>query len=58
MSNITSNLPNNGYEIRKCGNLIINGVCSNLNCPEKINYDNGYRAKAQTEKYPIIEIEE
>lgn len=58
MTKITSNLPNNGYDLCECGYLIINGVCSNPNCPTAQIYNNGYRAKTQTEKYPIIEIEE
>lgn len=56
MTKITSNLPNNGYDLCECGYLIVNGICSNPNCPTKIIYDNGYLAKSQNEKYPIIEI--
>lgn len=56
MTKITSNLPNNGYDLCECGYLIVNGICSNPNCSIKNIYNNGYLKKAQNEKYPIIEI--
>jgi len=54
---ILNNLPNNGYDLCECGHKMINRVCSNPNCPTKGIYENGYRAKAKGEQYPIIEIE-
>lgn len=57
MEKINSNLPNNGYDLCECNYFIINGVCSNPNCPIKQIYDNGYRVKPQIEKFPIIEID-
>ena len=56
MSDIKSSLPNNGYDLCECGYKIINGVCSNPECPTKQIYDNGYVALSNEEKYPIIEI--
>lgn len=56
MTKITSNLPNDGLDLCECGFPYINGICSNPTCPTKTIYDNGYRAKAQDEKFPIIEI--
>lgn len=56
MERTTSNLPNSGYDLCECGAFIINGICSDTSCPIKKHYDNGYRAKAQIEQYPIIEI--
>lgn len=56
--NEQSNLHNNGEGLCICKALIINGVCSNPNCPNKIAYDNGYRKTVIEEQYPVIEIEE
>lgn len=56
MNNITSNLPNNGYDLCECGYLISNGICSNPSCPTVQIYDNGYLCKPKTQEYPIIEI--
>ncbi len=59
MSNkIVSNLPNDGYDLCECGCFIVDGICSNPNCPTMAIYNNGYLAKRKYEKYPVIEIEE
>ena len=39
--------------IKQCCWKIVNGVCSNPNCPTKQIYDNGYRAKSKAEQYPL-----
>lgn len=57
MSEIKNSLPNNGYDLCECGYRIVNGICSNPECPTKQIYDNGYLALASEEKYPIIEVE-
>ena len=57
MEKITLTLPNNGYDLCECGWKVENGICSNPNCPTKQIYDNGYRTKSQTEKFPVIEID-
>ena len=56
MKEITSNLPNDRIDLCECGFPYVNGICSNPLCPTAIIYDNGYRAKTQDEKFPIIEI--
>jgi hypothetical protein len=57
MSSEKCNLPNNGYDLCECGWAMVNGICSNPDCPTKQIYNNGYRAKADNEVYPIINIE-
>lgn len=51
------NLYNNGEGLCICKYLIINGICSNPNCPTKTAFDNGYRNTKLEEQYPVVEIQ-
>ncbi len=55
--NELASLYNGGQKQCACGAIAINGICSDINCPIKLAFDNGFRLEKDLEQFPEIVIE-